>query len=101
MYHQHGYSVPDAEEHLALPTYLYNNSKPKVVANLGSTDSACAWYDVPCQLYMREQARQAALTQTVSVPEIDKKPLYIIGGVMAIGFGLAAYFLLFKKEEKQ
>ena len=95
MYHEHKYSIHDAEEYLAMPTYMYNGA-------YGSQESVepCAWYDIPCQYRKREEARQAALTQTVTIPEVNKTALYGLLGVMFVGFGVAAYFLLFKEKEE-
>jgi len=92
MYHQHGYSVTNGEDHLSLPTYMYNGS------SYGEAES-CPWYDPICMYNQYTQKKQDALTADIYIPSTNKTLLAGISISMILVFGVGAYFLLFRGKK--
>ncbi len=86
MYYQHSYTVPNGDDFLQLPTYMYNGtSYPK---DFGET---CGDFDLICKAQNYFTDRNAALTSDIVIPERNDALLFSLIGVALCVIGVGVY----------
>ena len=89
MYYQHSYAVPNGDDFLQLPAYMYNGTS--YPSNFGQT---CGNFDLICKAKSYFEDRDAALTSEITIPERNDTLLFGMIAVAALGLGIGFYLAL-------